>query len=136
MGAVYGMTPGSPFLKALAPIPIAPGVAAHSIIPIQGDPPPQGQGDGVVMYDSAHIDGVESELVVPRWYHSVQNNPLAIEEVRRILLEHAEKTCATVHVGCQGDRALPAAAGSTAPPARITPRRGVQAPRQPAQSPP
>jgi len=136
MGAVYGMTPGSPFLKALAPIPIAPGVASHSIIPIQGDPPPQGQGDGVVKYDSAHIDGVESELVVPRWYHSVQNNPLAIEEVRRILLEHAEKTCATVHVGCQGDRALPAAAGSTAPPARITPRRGVQAPRQPAQSPP
>jgi pimeloyl-ACP methyl ester carboxylesterase len=136
IGAVYGMTPGSPFLKALAPIPIAPGIAAHSIIPIQGDPPPQGQGDGVVKYDSAHIDGVESELVVPRWYHSVQNNPLAIEEVRRILLEHAEKTCAKEHVGCEGDRPLPTAAGSTAPPARVTPRRGGQAPRRPVQSPP
>jgi pimeloyl-ACP methyl ester carboxylesterase len=135
MGAVYGMTPGSPFLKALAPIPIAPGVAVHSIIPIQGDPPPQGQGDGVVMYDSAHIDGVESELVVPRWYHSVQNNPLAIEEVRRILLEHAEKTCAKEHVGCEGDRPLPTT-GSTGPPARVTPRRGIQVPHQPGQSPP
>src|SRR5262249_21187097 len=63
IGAVYGMAPGSPFVKALAPIPIAPGVTAHSIIPIQGDPPPQGQGDGVVKYDSAHIEGVESEFV-------------------------------------------------------------------------
>ena len=135
IGAAPRHDPGSPFLKALAPIPIAPGIAAHSIIPIQGDPP-QGQGDGVVMYDSAHIDGVESELVVPRWYHSVQNNPLAIEEVRRILLEHAEKTCAKEHVGCEGDRALPSAAGSTAPPARVTPRRGGQAPRRPVQSPP
>ena len=130
------MTPGSPLLKALAPIPIAPGVAAHSIIPIQGDPPPQGQGDGVVKYESAHIEGVESELVVPRWYHSVQNNPLAIEEVRRILLEHAEKTCAKVHVGCVGDRPLPTAAGPTGPPTRVTPRRGIRVPRQPAQSPP
>jgi pimeloyl-ACP methyl ester carboxylesterase len=136
MGAVYGMTPGSAFLKALAPIPIAPGVAAHSIIPIKGDPPPQGQGDGVVKYDSAHIEGVESEFVVPRWYHSAQNNPLAIEEVRRILLEHAQKTCATVHVGCQGERALPTAPGSTGPPARVTPRRGSRAPRRPAQSQP
>ena len=44
--------------------------------------------DGVVPYWSAHIDGVESELVV-RSEHSVQGNPHAIEEVRRILLEHA-----------------------------------------------
>jgi pimeloyl-ACP methyl ester carboxylesterase len=123
-GAVYAMTPGSPFIKALAPIPIAPGIPAHSIIPIKGDPPPQGQGDGVVKYDSAHIEGVESEFIVPRWYHSAQNNPLAIGEVRRILLEHAEKTCADVHVGCGVEHSLPAAAaGSPRPRARVTPRR-------------
>jgi pimeloyl-ACP methyl ester carboxylesterase len=133
MGAVYGMTPGSPLLKALAAIPIAPGVAAHSIIPIQGDPPPQGQGDGVVKYDSAHIEGVESELVVPRWYHSVQNNPLAIEEVRRILIEHAEKACADAHVACGGERAQPAGTGRAASPARVTPRQGVPAPRRAVQ---
>jgi hypothetical protein len=45
--------------------------------------------DGVVKYTSAHIDGVESELVV-RSDHSVQWAPDAIEEVRRILLLHAE----------------------------------------------
>ena len=44
--------------------------------------------DGVVKYESAHMDGVKSELVV-RWEHSVQGQPEAILEVRRILLEHA-----------------------------------------------
>ncbi len=50
--------------------------------------PPQGQNDGVVEYDSAHIDGVESELVVEHQSHSCQSNPHTIAEVRRILLEH------------------------------------------------
>jgi pimeloyl-ACP methyl ester carboxylesterase len=119
IGAVYGMTPGSPFIKALAPIPIAPGVKAHSIIPVKGDLPPDGQGDGVVKYESAHIDGVESELVVPRQSHSAQGNPLAIEEVRRILLVHAEAACETSHVAC-GDTppSRTEAAPPPAPPSR------------------
>jgi hypothetical protein len=37
---------------------------------------------------SAHIHEAVSELVV-RSSHSVQGNPQAIEEIRRILLEHA-----------------------------------------------
>lgn len=44
--------------------------------------------DGVVKYESAHIEGVASELVV-RSGHSAQAHPQTIEEVRRILLEHA-----------------------------------------------
>jgi hypothetical protein len=48
----------------------------------------EGGDDGVVEYKSAHIEGVESELVV-RSHHSVQGHPDAIEEVRRILLLHA-----------------------------------------------
>jgi hypothetical protein len=40
-----------------------------------------------VEYKSAHIDGVESEFIV-RSGHSCQGHPFAIEEVRRILLEH------------------------------------------------
>lgn len=46
-----------------------------------------GGSDGVVAYSSSHLDGAESELIV-RSGHSVQQNPLAIQEVRRILLEH------------------------------------------------
>jgi hypothetical protein len=82
------MTPGNPFLKALADLPIAPGVTAHSIIAVRGNGPPEGQSDGVVRYESAHIEGVASELVV-RSSHSAQSNPATIQEVRRIMLEHA-----------------------------------------------
>ena len=32
--SVYGMAPGSPFITALEPLPIAPGIAAHSIIAV------------------------------------------------------------------------------------------------------
>jgi hypothetical protein len=99
-GAIANMTPGSRFIEALAATPIVPGVGAHSIIPVTGDLPPEGQGDGVVKYDSAHIDGVDSELVVTHQSHSAQSNPLAIEEVRRILFEHAEAVCRTDRIAC------------------------------------
>ena len=83
------MNPRSSYLQALASISVAPGVRAHSIIAVKGDGPVEEGDDGVVKYTSAHIDGVDSELVV-RWDHSVQWSPEAIEEVRRILLLHAE----------------------------------------------
>jgi pimeloyl-ACP methyl ester carboxylesterase len=86
--SVDNMTPGNPFVKGLASIPVAPGVSAHSIIPVKGDGPVEKGDDGVVEYSSAHIEGVESELVV-RSSHSVQGHPDAIEEVRRILLLNA-----------------------------------------------
>jgi pimeloyl-ACP methyl ester carboxylesterase len=86
--SVDNMAPNSPFDKALNSLSIAPGVTAHSIIAVKGDGPVETGGDGVVKYQSAHITGVESELVV-RSPHSCQANPHTIEEVRRILLEHS-----------------------------------------------
>jgi len=53
------------------------------------DGAPEEGGDGVVTYSSAHIEGVESELVV-RSGHSTQKEPPSIEEVRRILLLHGD----------------------------------------------
>jgi hypothetical protein len=47
--------------------------------------------DGVVPYASAHLDDVESELVVPADHYRVHHHPLAILEVRRILLEHVRE---------------------------------------------
>ena len=41
----------------------------------------------MVPYSSSHLDGAASELVV-RSGHSAQQNPLAIQELRRILLLH------------------------------------------------
>ncbi|SIO62216.1 hypothetical protein SAMN05444166_6981 [Singulisphaera sp. GP187] len=63
-------------------------VVYHSII---GSLKPGGvvrTTDSVVNYGSAHLDGVESELIV-RSDHGVQKDPEAIQEVRRILLKHA-----------------------------------------------
>lgn len=87
LGSVYAMTPGSPLVKDLAPAQLAPGVTGHSIVAVRGDGPFQKDMDGVVAYSSAHLEGMASELIVTS-DHSVQQNPEAIEEVRRILLEH------------------------------------------------
>jgi hypothetical protein len=86
--ALDNMDASNPFIKTLASLPIAPGVRAHSIIPVKGTEPLEKGNDGVVEYKSAHINGVESELVVHSG-HSTQGTPETIEEVRRILYEHA-----------------------------------------------
>ena len=86
--ALDNMNASNPFLKTLASLPIAPGVHANSIIAVKGTGPVQDGDDGVVEYKSAHLDGVESELVV-RSAHSTQATPETIEEVRRILYENA-----------------------------------------------
>ena len=85
--SVDNMSPGHPFLRALNDLPIDSRITAHSIIAVLGEGPITGKTDGVVAYESAHIDGVESEKVV-RSGHSTQGHPETIEEVRRILREH------------------------------------------------
>lgn len=85
--SLAGMSPGNPAIEALRAIPVASGIHAHSIIPTLQDGPLETRDDGVVEYKSAHIDGVDSELVVEHQDHSVQSNPLTVREVRRILIE-------------------------------------------------
>lgn len=92
VGSVYDMTPGSFLATALPPFPVAPGIASHSIIAVDADVPVEEGSDGVVAYSSAHLDDVDSELVV-RSGHSCQAHPDSIEEVRRILLLHAGVEC-------------------------------------------
>ena len=99
VGSIYGMTPGSPLITGLADIPVAPGIPAHSIVAVRGRGPVEDGSDGVVRYQSAHIEGVELELIV-RSGHSVQANPQTVLEVRRILLLHAEQACREKGIGC------------------------------------
>src|SRR5581483_11224781 len=96
------LAPGSPALEVLAARPRPVGVHYHSVI---GVLPPSGSlvdslllnasggepGDGVVPYSSAHLEGVDSELVVPADHFTVHHHPLAVLEVRRILLEHLKE---------------------------------------------
>jgi hypothetical protein len=87
--SIDNMSPGNAFIETLSGIPVAPGVAANSIIPVQGEGPLEDGVDGVVAYSSAHIDGVESERVIRPSSHSTQSNPETVDEVHRILLLHA-----------------------------------------------
>jgi hypothetical protein len=85
--AVDNMSPRSPFIHGIENIPVAASVKVHSIIAVEGDGPVADGDDGVVKYSSAHIEPVESELVVKSG-HSTQGNPHTIEEVRRIMRLH------------------------------------------------
>jgi len=81
---------GSPILLGLFELGLPAEVKAHSIIADRRDPPRAGGSDGLVPYDSAHLDGVASESLVSSG-HLCQDNPAVIREVRRILAEHGAR---------------------------------------------
>jgi hypothetical protein len=87
--SIDNMSPGDRFIRALVEIPVQPTVPAHSIISVEGDKPLDESSDGVVKYLGAHIEPVESELVVQSPHSGMQDKAQTIEEVRRILLEHS-----------------------------------------------
>jgi pimeloyl-ACP methyl ester carboxylesterase len=88
--AIDNMNPNGRFVHTLATCPMA-DVPKHSIVSVIGDGPVTGKTDGVVAYESAHLEGVTSEKIV-RSSHSTQGEPDTILEVRRILLEHVAAT--------------------------------------------
>ena len=90
--SIDNMSPGHPFIKALVEIPVNPPVIAHSIISVDSDEPLDRAGDGVVKYQSAHVERVESELIVRSPHSGMQAAPASIEEVRRILVAHSERS--------------------------------------------
>jgi len=59
----------------------------RATLAVQGSGDYHSGKDGLVLYKSAHVDYVESEFIV-RSFHSCQDKPPTIEEVRRILHEH------------------------------------------------
>ena len=77
----------SSILMCLNELGLATAIKAHSIIADLRDPPVAGGSDGLVPYESAHLDGTESELLVSSG-HLCQDHPAVIREVRRILTEH------------------------------------------------
>jgi pimeloyl-ACP methyl ester carboxylesterase len=87
LNAIGNLRTDSPILKALDQIPINPKVPYHSIIPQIGGVLPT---DGVVPYRSSHLEGAESELIVPG-VHSSQQDPDVTAELRRILKLHLAK---------------------------------------------
>lgn len=97
--SIDNMSPGNTFIQTLASIPVSSLVIAHSIISVNDDRPLDRTGDGVVKYASAHVDGVESELIVRSPHSGMQAAPASIEEVRRILVEHSERSACPAPTG-------------------------------------
>jgi hypothetical protein len=90
--SVDTLSPDNRFVKAIDQLPIAPGIPYHSIMGDRGkggnrDRTKPVSSDGIVPYWSSHMEGAESELIVPS-NHSAHQNPQAIDEVRRILRKH------------------------------------------------
>ena len=83
--SIDNLSDKDPFLRATADLPIASNVRYHSIIGNDNPKLPlEDSSDGIVPYASAHLAGAESERVIPSG-HSVQEQPQAIVEIRRIL---------------------------------------------------
>jgi hypothetical protein len=78
----------SPILMGLDDLGLAPTIKAHSIVADRRDPPSANGSDGLVPYESAHLGGTASELIVSSG-HLCQGHPAVIREVRRILAGHA-----------------------------------------------
>ncbi|PLY42432.1 hypothetical protein CSZ94_10740 [Janthinobacterium sp. ROICE36] len=83
--SIDNLSDKDPFVRLVAGLPISPKVRYYSIMGNDTpDLPLAESSDGVVPYASAHLDGALSEKVIPSW-HSVQESPQAILEIRRIL---------------------------------------------------
>jgi pimeloyl-ACP methyl ester carboxylesterase len=89
--SIETLLPDSPVLSSLLEMKPGNDVTFHSIIGANKPGPPAESTDGIVAYRSSHIAGVASEKLV-RSDHSVQKSAEAIQEVRRILLEHLAKS--------------------------------------------
>ena len=89
--SVDTLSPNNRFVKNVSTIPITPGIPYHTICGDRGRGDTPKSSDGVVPYWSSHLDGAQSELVVPS-NHSAHQNPQAIEEVRRILKLHIARS--------------------------------------------
>ena len=70
---------------------LAPEVPCHSVIGNNREPGVPDGSDGVVTYESSHLDNVESERIVKSG-HSVQESPECARELVRILRLHLRRT--------------------------------------------
>ena len=78
------LAPNDPFIKEMNTLPMPKRIPYHSIIGDRGRGDTPNSSDGVVPYWSSHLDGAESEKIVPSG-HAAHRDPQAIAEMVRIL---------------------------------------------------
>jgi pimeloyl-ACP methyl ester carboxylesterase len=81
------LSPNDPLVKEMSTLTMAKRIPYHSIIGDRGRGDTPNSSDGVVPYWSSHLDGAESEKIVPSG-HGAEHSPQGIAEVLRILNEH------------------------------------------------
>jgi pimeloyl-ACP methyl ester carboxylesterase len=89
------LEPSNPLLQALAYIPFKCGVRRHTIIGTGGMALSGEPGDGVVPVSSARQAGACSELFVPVRHEKLHRNATTVNELLRILREHARESRST-----------------------------------------
>lgn len=137
--SIDSLAPDSPLLPALLQAQPAPWVQHHNIVGVAPEEEWVGsltkESDGLVKFESAHLEGIASELVVPASHTNVHRHPRTILEVRRILLDHLQQTRLPVaqqpvrlRVRHAGGPSGPLGQGPTGPPAVGPPpaSRGMQ----------
>jgi hypothetical protein len=87
--SVDTLSPKSRFVNAVNTIPMTPGVPYNTIIGDRGRGDSPNSSDGVVPYWSSHMEGAETEHIVPS-NHRSHRDPRAIAEVLRILKATAQ----------------------------------------------
>jgi hypothetical protein len=81
------LSPNNRFVLALNTLPIANHIPYHSIIGDRGRGDTPNSSDGVVAYWSSHLEGAQSERIVPS-DHGAHQNEQGMEEVHRILTKN------------------------------------------------
>lgn len=88
--SISGLSEKSPALQGLSKTAVSSAIPFHSIIGDQGLGNTPDSSDGVVAYRSSHVDGAQSELIVPA-DHTAHAHPQALLEIRRILRLHTKE---------------------------------------------
>lgn len=88
--SVHQLSPRSAVLQTQMKLPLASGVPYHSIIGVRRATSGPGSSDGIVPYESSHLDGATSEMLIP-YKHECLQHPLTIAEIKRILRLHLKE---------------------------------------------
>lgn len=86
--SVHGLSPSSTLLHSMDAQPIV--VPYHTIAGDRGKGDTPKSSDGVVPYESSHLDRAQSEIIVPG-PHGSYGLPQTVKEVQRILRLHLKK---------------------------------------------
>ncbi len=93
--AIDSLAPDSPIFPVMLRAHRAPDVKYHNVVGMIDEKSLFGRishkGDGIVEYESSHLEDAASEIIVQADHTSIQTNSQTILEVRRILMEHLQE---------------------------------------------